>query len=59
MYQINSYTATNKVYKSAIFESAWATNMIAISYIRNNKEIVKAEIVNLKTKEIEKTYKRG
>ena len=46
MYQINSYTATNKVYKSAIFESAWATNMIAISYIRNNKEI-------------EKTYKRG
>lgn len=59
MYQIKSYTADGKTFNSMIFDSTWATNMIAISYMRNSEELVKAEIINLKTKEIEKTYIRG
>lgn len=58
MYEIKSYTA-NKTFKSNKFDSAWAVNMIAISYIRNYPELDKVEIINLETGEIEKTYKRG
>lgn len=58
MYEIKSYTA-NKSFKSSKFNSAWAVNMIAISYIRNYPELDKVEIINLETGEIEKTYKRG
>ena len=58
MYEIKSYTANNS-FKSNKFDSAWAVNMIAISYIRNYPELNKVEIINLKTGEIEKVYKRG
>lgn len=59
MYQIKSTTKSGKVSYSQIFNSAWAVNMIAISYIHNYDELEKVEIINRKTSEIEKTYLRG
>ena len=41
---------------SNMFNSEWAANMVAIGYVRHYNEVTKAEIVNLETGEIIKTY---
>lgn len=56
MYTIITTTENNRTFNSNNYDSLWATNLIAISFVRNNKEVVKAEIINNKTGEIERTY---
>ena len=56
MYQIRTTTTAGQVAYSNNFDSAWAANMIAIGYVRQYPEVVKAEIVNRQTGMVEKTY---
>lgn len=59
MYQIRTTIEKGQVAFSQIFNSAWACNMIAISYIRNYPEVVKTEVINKTTAKVEKTYLKG
>lgn len=56
MYQIRTTTTAGRVAYSNKFDSAWAANMVAIGYVRQYPEVVKAEIVNRQTGMVEKTY---
>lgn len=56
MFQIRTTTNTGRVAYSNKFDSAWAANMVAIGYVRQYTEVVKAEIVNRQTGMVEKTY---
>ena len=58
MFQIR-YDIGNRHEYSQNFDSTWAANMVAISAVRSCSQIIKAEIVNKVTGEIEKTYKRA
>lgn len=58
MFQIR-YDIGNRHEYSQNFDSAWTANMVAISAVRNCPQIIKAEIINKVTGEIEKTYKRA
>lgn len=49
-------TAKDKTYQSNHFNSLWAANMIAFSFVKNYKEVTRADVVNRVTGEIEKIY---
>lgn len=56
MFQIRTTTTSPYPYYSNFFNSAWAANMVAIGYVRQYAEVVKAEIINLETGKIIQTY---
>lgn len=55
MYKIIT-TANGKTFDSNNFDSLWAANLVAISYVRNNKEVTRADIIDRHTGEILKSY---
>lgn len=59
MYQIVTDTENHGTCYSSFFTSEWAVNMVAIGYVRHYPEVRKAEIVDLETGEVVKTYKKG
>jgi len=58
MYQIRSTNEKGQVFYSITFNTAWAANMIAISYARQYPELVKVQVVNRRTGCVEKTYRK-
>lgn len=56
MFQIRTTTNTGKVCYSNYFDTAWGANMVAIGYMRNYDELVKAEVVNRTTGLVERVY---
>lgn len=55
MYKIIT-TANGKTFDSNNFDSLWAANLVAISYVRNYEEVTKADIIDRTTGEILKSY---